>query len=96
MKTHLLLRPMWHHVAQRVQAHIFVCVLAYLRIMHDVLIGDILLEATDGRKLRLRRIARPNGTQAELLAALGLVLPERLCADCDVTETDERLSSPPR
>lgn len=29
MKTHLLLRPMWHQVAGRVQAHIFVCVLAY-------------------------------------------------------------------
>ena len=135
MKTHLLLRPMWHQVAQRVQAHIFVCVLAYvlwkalghllgqaglmtrirkrdgqwgqasppdrpmspaaaLRIMHDVLIGDILLETTDGRRLWLRRVARPNAGQAELLAALKLTLPERLCADYEVTEVQKR-SFPP-
>jgi hypothetical protein len=29
MKSHLLLRPMWHQVGPRVQAHVFVCVLAY-------------------------------------------------------------------
>lgn len=128
MKSHLLLRPMWHQVGPRVQAHVFVCVLAYalwkaldhllrrgkamtrirkpeeegrpspddrpmspamaLSIMHDVKIGDILLETTDGRKLRLRRVARPTPEQAELLAALQLTLPERLVADRDVTETN--------
>jgi transposase len=129
MKSHLLLRPMWHHLGHRIQAHIFVCVLAYalwkalqhllaltnvmthirkpdphrpddmpkdrpmspaaaLRIMHDVQIGDILLETTDGRKLRLRRVARPTAEQAELLAALQLSLPERMCADQEVTECD--------
>lgn len=126
MKSHLLLRPMWHQVGPRVQAHIFVCVLAYalwkaldhllrqgkattrirkpdeegrpspgdrpmspamaLSIMHDVKIGDILLETTDSRKLRLRRVARPTPEQAELLAGLKLTLPERLVADRDVTE----------
>ena len=136
MKTHLLLRPMWHHLAPRVRAHIFVCVLAYLlwkaldhllrqaglmtrirkrdsewgqaspqdrpmspaaalRIMHDVQIGDILLETTEGRKLRLRRVARPNPEQAELLTALKLTLPERLCADHDITEVDNYLRLPP-
>lgn len=130
MKSHLLLRPMWHHFAHRIEAHIFVCVLAYalwkalhhllaragamtrirkpdpsrpgdspqdrpmspavaLRILHDVQIGDILLETTDGRKLRLRRVARPTPEQAELLAALGLTLPERICTDRDVTEMND-------
>jgi transposase len=129
MKSHLLLRPMWHHLAQRIQAHVFICVLAYalwkaldhllrqagamtrirkpdarrkqaspqdrpmspaaaLRWLHDVQIGDILLKTTDGRTLRLRRVARPNAEQAELLAGLKLTLPERICADRDVTETD--------
>ncbi len=126
MKTNLLLRPMWHQRSERIQAHIFVCVLAYalltalahmlqnvgmktrirkkdpddrdggpqdrpmspavaLKMLHDVQIGDIMLETIDGRKLRLRRVARPNAEQAELIAALGLTLPERICADRDVT-----------
>jgi len=129
MKSHLLLRPMWHQLSGRVQAHVFVCVLAYalwkaldhllhrsglmthirkpdpqrpnaspkdrpmspaaaLRLLHDVPIGDILLTTVEGRTLRLRRVARPNGAQAELLAALQLTLPERLCADRDVTDSN--------
>ena len=132
MKSHLLLRPMHHQRGTRVQAHVFVCVLAYalwkgldhllrrarlmtrvrkgdeddeqarpadrpmspavaLRIMHGIQIGDILLETTEGRKLRLRRVARPDGEQAEVVAGLGLCLPERICADLDVTG-DEPLS----
>ncbi len=128
MKTHLLLRPMWHQLANRIRAHIFVCVLGYtlwraldnllrqaglltrirkpnclhsqaspqdrpmtpqaaLRILHDVQIGDILLETVEGRTLRLRRVARPNHEQAELLAGLNLALPERLCADQEVTNS---------
>jgi len=31
-------------------------------------------------------VARPNGKQAELLNALSLSLPERLCADRDITD----------
>jgi hypothetical protein len=125
MKSNLLLRPMWHQRSERIQAHIFVCVLAYalwkalahmlhhagmntrvrkkdpddpdagpqdrpmspavaLKTLHDVQIGDILLETIEGRKLRLRRVARPNAEQAEIIAALGLSLPERICADRDV------------
>jgi transposase len=126
MKSDLLLRPMWHRYAHRIQAHIFVCVLAYvlwkaldhllrharlmtrirkpgeqwgpaapqdrpmspaaaLRLLHDVQIGDILLTTVEGRQLRLRRVARPDGERAELLGGLGLTIPERICADCDVT-----------
>lgn len=124
LKTQELLRPIWHHFASRVKAHVFVCVLAYLlwktlehmlknaglmtvirkpderrgkaspqdrplsvamalKRMHDIQIGDILLETVDGRKLSLRRVARPNVEQAELLAALNLDLPERLISDVE-------------
>jgi len=127
MKSHLLLRPMWHQLAGRVQAHVLVCVLAYglwkvldhllhraglrtrirkpdpmrrnaspkdrpmsptvaLRMLHDVQIGDILLTTVDGRTLGLRRVARPNVEQAELLAGLKLTLPERVCADREMTD----------
>ena len=126
MKSNLLLRPMWHQKSDRIEAHVFVCVLAYalwkalahmlqnagmktrirkkdpddsgagpqdrpmspavaLKLLHDVQIGDILLETVQGRTLRLRRVARPNPEQAQIIAALGLSLPERICADRDVT-----------
>ena len=61
---------------------------AAFRLMHKVQIGDILLETTDGRTLRLRRVARPDAEQAELLAALKLILPERICADVEVSAQD--------
>lgn len=126
MKSNLLLRPMWHQKSERIEAHVFVCVLAYalwkalahmlhaagvktrirkknpedpgagpqdrpmspavaLKMLHDVRIGDILLETVEGRKLRLRRVARPTAEQAEIIAELGFTLPERICADRDVT-----------
>ena len=43
--------------------------------------GDIILPLVDGRELRLRRVSRPDRQQAELLARLGLDLPERLGTD---------------
>ena len=136
MKSNLLLRPMWHQTSDRIEAHVFVCVLAYalwkalahmlgnagvktrirkkdpedpaagppdrpmspaiaLKLLHDVQIGDILLETVAGRQLRLRRVARPTGAQAEIIAALGLSLPERICADRDVTPRDFTSESPP-
>ncbi len=135
MKSNLLLRPMWHQRSERIEAHVFVCVLAYalwkalahmlqnagiqtrirkmdpddpasgpqdrpmspamaLKMLHDVQIGDIMLETIEGRKLRLRRVARPNAEQAEIIAALGLTLPERICADRDVTP--QEFSTEPR
>jgi transposase len=56
-----------------------------LKMLHDVHIGDILLETVEGRKLRLRRVVRPNAEQAEIITGLDLSLPERICADRDVT-----------
>ena len=126
LKSQELLRPIWHQLGNRVKAHVFVCVLAYLlwkaleqmlrqthllsriakpdpqhgnaspqdrplsvamalKRMHDIQIGDILLETVEGQTLTLRRIARPNAEQAELLAALKLTLPERLMSGVQTT-----------
>jgi hypothetical protein len=52
-----------------------------LRQLGEVRIGDILLETTDGRKLALRRVARPGPEQARILASLKLSIPERLTHD---------------
>jgi transposase len=123
LKSELRLRPVWHQYSGRVQAHVFVCVLAYalwktldhlakqaglltlihkpaerrygqavpkprpmtpevvLRELARIQIGDIILEATDGRQLWLRRVARPDAEQKRILAALKLELPERLSPD---------------
>jgi len=43
--------------------------------------GDIILPLLDGREIRLRRVSRPDRPQAELLARLGLDLPERVGTD---------------
>ncbi len=45
--------------------------------------GDILLETTDGRTLRLRRVSRPDSRQQGLLDQLDLPLPERLGCDTE-------------
>ncbi len=122
LKSELLLRPVWHHYSGRVQAHVFICVLAYalwkaldhllkraglqtqihkpdlarphaspkprpmtpevvLRELRKIQIGDILLGTTDGQKLILRRVARPNAEQLRILKALQLEIPERLSPD---------------
>jgi transposase len=52
-----------------------------LRELSQIQIGDIHLETTDGQRLVLRRVARPNAEQARILAALQLDLPERLSPD---------------
>jgi transposase len=52
-----------------------------LRELARIQIGDILLNTADGRQLALRRVARPTGEQARILAALKLNLPERLSPD---------------
>src|SRR5262245_30908193 len=52
-----------------------------LQQMGKIKIGDIILETTDGRKLMLRRVARPKPEQARILTGLNLELPERLSPD---------------
>jgi len=50
--------------------------------------GDTLV---DGRELRLRRVSRPDPSEAEILTRLGLELPERVGTDTvrapDVVQT---------
>ncbi len=122
LKSHLLLRPVWHHYSGRVQAHVFICVLAYalwktldhlatrgglqtevrkpdpnrpqaspqarpmtpeviLRELGRIKIGDIVMETTEGQRLALRRVARPDAEQKRILTALQLEVPERLSPD---------------
>ena len=45
--------------------------------------GDILLETTDGRRLRLRRVSKPDHDSKELFDRLGITLPERLNLDME-------------
>lgn len=52
-----------------------------LRELAKIQIGDIVLDASDGRQLVLRRVARPMPEQSRILAALKLNLPERLRPD---------------
>ena len=52
-----------------------------LRELARIEIGDIILQASDGRQLLLRRVARPDAEQKRILAALKLDLPERLSPD---------------
>jgi transposase len=99
-KSALKLRPVWHQRAERVQAHILVCFLAY--VLRKTLEGwskqaglgnspttlleelariqstDVVAPTTDGRKVRLRCVVRPDKSQAILLQHLGLTLPKRL------------------
>ena len=49
-----------------------------LRELGQIQIGDILMKTTDGQKLVLRRVARPEPEQARILEALKLTMPERL------------------
>jgi transposase len=52
-----------------------------LRELSRIQMGDLHLPTTDGRKLVLRRVARPEGEAKRILTALGLELPERLSPD---------------
>jgi transposase len=49
-----------------------------LRELREIKIGDILMTTSDRRQLALRRVARPGPSQARILDALKLLLPERL------------------
>jgi hypothetical protein len=52
-----------------------------LKELSRILIGDIELPTTDGRRLIFRRVARPNTEQKRILQALGINMPERLSPD---------------
>ncbi len=93
-KSELAIRPVWHQRADRVQAHVLVCFLAYvlwktleqwrrsprtiLEELGRIQSTDVVLPTQDGRELRLRCVVRPDVAQAALLDRLGLDLPHRL------------------
>lgn len=52
-----------------------------LRELGQIMIGDIELATTDGRRLIFRRVARPNPEQKRILQALRIEMPERLSPD---------------
>lgn len=63
-----------------------------LQCLRGIKSGDILLETTDGRTLRLRRVSRPDRQQQVLLDQLHLTLPERL--GCDTECSGDSSSAP--
>jgi transposase len=99
-KTELRVRPVWHQLASRVQAHLLVCFLAYalrktlegwmaraglgnspttvLEELGRIQSTDVVAPTTDGRRIRLRCVVRPDKAQSVLLEHLGLELPQRL------------------
>jgi transposase len=99
-KTDLRVRPVWHQLASRVQAHLLVCFLAYalrktlegwmaraglgnspttvLEELGRIQSTDVVAPTTDGRRIRLRCVVRPDKAQSVLLDHLGLELPQRL------------------
>ena len=103
LKQDLSIRPIYHQIQRRVEAHVLVCFIAYamyrtldrLALSHGLGIsgrkvlaavstiksGDVVLPLVDGRELRLRRVSRPDPEQSELLARLGVNLPERVGVD---------------
>jgi transposase len=103
LKQDLSIRPVFHQIQQRVEAHVLVCFVAYTmyrtldRLARDggldmtarkvlataamIKSGDVILPLVDGRELRLRRVSRPDKRQAEVLARLGIHLPERVGTD---------------
>ena len=52
-----------------------------LRELGRIMIGDIQLTSTDGKRLLFRRVARPDDEQKRILTALGVEMPERLSPD---------------
>jgi transposase len=52
-----------------------------LRELSQIMVGDIELQATDGRRLIFRRVARPNAEPSRILRALGIEIPKRLSPD---------------
>jgi len=103
LKQDLSIRPIYHQIQRRVEAHVLVCFIAYamyrtldrlacsrrlgmsarkvLAAVSTIKSGDVILPLVDGRELRLRRVSRPDPEQAELLARLGIELPERVGVD---------------
>lgn len=98
-KSDLGLRPVFHQLAERVQAHILVCFLALalwrvleqwmasqglgtcarqlLKELDELRSMDVVMPTDTGVQVRLRVVAKPEKELAQLLAQMGLGLPQR-------------------
>jgi transposase len=52
-----------------------------LALLGTLVSADIVLPTTDGREIRLRRVTTPTAEQKQLLAELGITVPDRLSFD---------------
>jgi hypothetical protein len=105
LKSDLKVRPIYHQLEERVEAHVFVAFLALCGKLRPLAPGltpravldklaciqmlDVYFPTTDGRKLRFRRYTKPEKDQALLLARLKLQLPPQ--PPPEIT-TDHKLS----
>lgn len=97
LKGDLGLRPVFHQLDERIEAHVFISFLAYclhvtleqynkkaatglssrsvLGRMSEIQMLDIIIPATDGRELRMKRYTKPEKVHQLLLGQLGFTLP---------------------
>lgn len=97
LKGDLGLRPVFHQLDERIEAHVFISFLAYclhvtleqynkkaatglssrsvLGRMSEIQMLDVIIPATDGRELRMKRYTKPEKVHQLLLGQLGFTLP---------------------
>lgn len=97
LKGDLGLRPIFHQLDGRIEAHVFISFLAYclhvtlekynkkaatglssrsvLERMSEIQMLDVIIPATEGRELRMKRYTRPEKVHQLLLDQLGFTLP---------------------
>lgn len=97
LKGDLGLRPVFHQLDERIEAHVFISFLAYclhvtleqynkkaatglssrsvLERMSEIQMLDVIIPATDGSELRMKRYTKPEKVHQLLLDQLGFTLP---------------------
>jgi transposase len=97
LKGDLGLRPVFHQLDGRIEAHVFISFLAYclhvtleqynkkaatglssrsvLARLSEIQMLDVVIPATDGRELRMKRHTKPEKVHQLLLDRLGFILP---------------------
>ncbi len=75
LKDDLSLRPIFHQLERRIEAHIFVAFLALLEKFAAIQMLDVHFPTTDGRELVFARYTQPEKDHKMLLSQLGWELP---------------------
>jgi hypothetical protein len=94
LKGELAIRPIYHQLDHRIEAHIFVAFVAYclmVTLLSAIQMVDVHLPTTDGRHIVLPRYTQPEPDQRLLLQTLKLKLPPQ--PPPRIT-TDDRITSP--